>query len=111
MKRIIFIFIVLLMGVESVSAQSCTWIYSTEGNMWKESKIRLQLKPDKEPALKVDTTESIQVFKRWGTCLNELGWDALNLLPFEQQKEVLSNPFFKRRRFTFFHGAYTDECQ
>ena len=51
MKRIIFIFIVLLMGVESVSAQSCTWIYSTEGNMWKESKIRLQLKPDKEPAL------------------------------------------------------------
>ena len=35
------------MGVESVSAQSCTWIYSTEGNMWKESKIRLQLKPDK----------------------------------------------------------------
>ena len=60
MKRITFIFIVLLMGVESVFAQSCTWIYSTEGNMWKESKIRLQLKPDKEPALKVDTTESIQ---------------------------------------------------
>ena len=54
MKRITFIFIVLLMGVESVFAQSCTWIYSTEGNMWKESKIRLQLKPDKEPALKVD---------------------------------------------------------
>ena len=56
MKRITFIFIILLMGVESVFAQSCTWIYSTEGNMWKESKIRLQLKPDKEPALKVDTT-------------------------------------------------------
>ncbi len=104
MKRITFIFIVLLMGVESVFAQSCTWIYSTEGNMWKESKIRLQLKPDKEPALKVDTTESIQVFKRWGTCLNELGWDALNLLPFEQQKEVLSNLFSKEGALRFSMG-------
>lgn len=80
MKRIIFIFIVLLMGVESVSAQSCTWIYSTEGKYVERIENRLQLKPDKEPALKVDTTESIQVFKRWGTCLNELGWDALNLI-------------------------------
>lgn len=74
--------------------------------MWKESKIRLQLKPDKEPALKVDTTESIQVFKRWGTCLNELGWDALNLLPFEQQKEVLSNLFRKKALYVFPWGVY-----
>lgn len=73
MKRITFIFIVLLMGWKVYLPESCTWIYSTEGNMWKESKIRLQLKPDKEPALKVDTTESIQVFKKMGNLSQRAG--------------------------------------
>lgn len=37
--------------------------------------IRLQLKPDKEPALKVDTTESIQVFKDGE--LVSTNWDGM----------------------------------
>ena len=29
--------------------------------------------------------ESVMVFKGWGTCFNELGWDALQVLPEEKR--------------------------
>ena len=83
----------LAMGLSNLYAQSFTWISSTEGNVWKEAKAKLQVKSEKTPALTVDGTESVQVFKKWGTCFNELGWDALNLLPLEQQDIVLRNLF------------------
>lgn len=91
--RIIFVFISLLIGLKGVFAQPCTWVCSTEGDVWGESKIRLQSKADKEPAMRVDGTENIQVFQRWGTCFNEAGWDALNLLSLEQQDSILNRLF------------------
>lgn len=74
-------------------AQSFTWISSTENNVWKETKVKLQTKSTEIPVLAVDGTESIQVFQKWGTCFNELGWDALNLLPLDEQEVVLNNLF------------------
>ncbi|MDD2284893.1 MAG: beta-glycosidase [Paludibacter sp.] len=91
-KKIVLL-VGLVISIYTLNAQSFTWISSTEGNVWKETKARLQSKQDQEPLLKVDGTELVHIFKRWGTCFNELGWDALNLLPLKMQDAVLTNFF------------------
>ena len=91
-KRILM-FSCLAMSVSNLYAQSYTWFCSTENDVWKETKIKLQSKSETTPILKVTGAESIQIFKRWGTCFNELGWDALNLLSLEQQDAILSKLF------------------
>lgn len=80
------------MSMNGVYAQSFEWISSTDGNTWKQSKIKLQ-SDAKTPMLEVDGTEEGTLFKAWGTCFNELGWDALNLLPRTKQEEILRNLF------------------
>lgn len=83
----------LTISLTGMYAQSFTWISSTEGNVWKEAEVKLQTKSNQTPVLKADTNESIQTFKKWGTCFNELGWDALNMLSIDDQKVVLNNLF------------------
>ena len=83
----------LLVGFSGVYAQSFTWISSTDNDVWKEAKTKLQISSRNTPVLSVNGTENIQTFKKWGTCFNELGWDALNMLPMEQQNTVLDNLF------------------
>ena len=83
----------LLFSLSGMYAQSMVWISSTEGNVWKEAKVKLQAKCEEAPLLKTDGTDCIQTFQKWGTCFNELGWDALNMLPLEGQEEVLNRIF------------------
>ena len=83
----------LLVEFSGVYAQSFTWISSTDNDVWKETKTKLQASSPNTPLLSVNGTENIQVFKKWGTCFNELGWDALNMLPLEEQDVILINLF------------------
>lgn len=83
----------LTISLTGMYAQSFTWISSTEGSVWKEAEVKLQTKSNQTPVLKAETNESIQTFKKWGTCFNELGWDALNMLSIDDQKVVLNNIF------------------
>ena len=83
----------LLVEFSGVYAQSFTWISSTDNDVWKETKTKLQASSPNTPLLSVNGTENIQVFKKWGTCFNELGWDALNMLPLEEQDVILNNLF------------------
>ena len=49
--------------------------------------MKLQTKAGGAAAdLSVDKGDSVVVFKAWGTCFNELGWDALNVLPSNGRK-------------------------
>ena len=48
---------------------------------WQQSKIKLQTNAGQTPILEIDGSEDGTIFKAWGTCFNELGWDALNMLP------------------------------
>lgn len=77
----------------SVSAQSLTWICSTEDNVWQKSKIKLLSKLEHTPVLRVDETDTGTLFKNWGTTFNELCWDALSVLTRTEQDEVLYNIF------------------
>lgn len=76
-----------------VNAQSCIWVSSTEGNIWKQSSINLLKKATTSSTIEINGNENITTFKSWGTCFNELGWDALNQLPRKQQEILLSQLF------------------
>ena len=83
----------LLVGFSSIYAQSFAWISSTDNDGWEETKTKLQAHSLNMPLLSVNGTEHIQIFRKWGTCFNELGWDALNMLSLEEQDVILNNLF------------------
>lgn len=77
----------------SVQAQTCDWVSSCEGKTWTQNKVKLQTKTGGTAAdLSVDKGDSVVVFKAWGTCFNELGWDALNVLPSNEKEDMRYNP-------------------
>ena len=50
------------------------------------------------------TTSPIVTFKGWGTCFNELGWDALQVLPGEKREELLKRIFAPDGDLKYTHG-------
>lgn len=58
---------------------------STEGNYWKLSTVTLQDKIDGTAQVTINSDSTRQTFKGWGTCFNELPWDAYNLLSTTQK--------------------------
>lgn len=97
----------LLAAAPVVNAQSVTWISSTEGNVWQESKVKLQSKSEQPPVLQVDGTEDGVIFRNWGTCFNELGWDALNMLPRKHQEDILRKLFAPDGDLRFTMGRFS----
>lgn len=97
----------LLAAATVVSAQSLTWVSSTEGNVWQESKVKLQSKSKQNPVLQVTGKEQGVIFKNWGTCFNELGWDALNLLPRREQEDILKKLFAPEGDLRFTMGRFS----
>lgn len=88
-------------------AQSYTWYSSTEGATWTEGKAKLQSEARQTPLLDVSGKEAGTSFKSWGTCFNELGWDALNLLPRTKQEEILKNLFSPEHDLKFSMGRFS----
>ena len=78
----------------SSNAQGYKWISSTGGETWKEQRVSLQTHATQNVSIETDKTrKEIVTFKAWGTCFNELGWDALNILPRKQQETILRQLF------------------
>ena len=67
----------------AVPAQTFTRYTSMDGDYWKESSVSASEKAEGTPLITVKGDESVMTFKGWGTCFNELGWDALQVLPEE----------------------------
>lgn len=88
-RTALFSGLAMVLSINDVYAQSFEWISSTEKNIWKQTKVKLQTNSRQAPLLEVNGMEEGTVFKAWGTCFNELGWDALNMLPRKQQETIL----------------------
>lgn len=99
--------LVLALSVNSMYAQSFEWISSTEGNTWQKSKVKLQTNAAQTPILDVSGSEEGTVFKAWGTCFNELGWDALNMLPRKEQETILHKLFSPEGELKFTMGRFS----
>lgn len=100
---------VFLIGIftPQIQSQSLKWISSTEGDIWKQSSVRLQKKATNTPLLEITGEENLLTFKAWGTCFNELGWDALNLLPAGQRENILKNIFSPDGDLRFTMGRFS----
>ena len=105
MKRLIAI---LFLAV-SLNATSQTYIQytTTESEEWKQSRLSLSNKAANEPALTITGKERGHEFLAWGTCFNELGLDALELLKSEEQEEVMRRIFSPDGDLKFTRGRLT----
>lgn len=89
-------------------AQTVVWTSSTEGKPWSEKKVKLAAKAAEAPKLEANISDnSIVTFKAWGTCFNELGWDALNMLPRREQEDILSKLFAPNGDLRFTMGRFS----
>ena len=85
-------------------AQNFNWVSSTEGNTWKQSKVKLQSSAGQTPLLDISGTEEGTTFKAWGTTFNELCWDALNMLTRDEQDDLLKKMFSPEGELRFNRG-------
>ncbi len=98
----------LSVGVMGVSAQSFVWTSSTEGNTWQEKKVKTASQLKGKPDLEADASgKGLMTFRAWGTCFNELGWDALNMLPRKEQETVLGKIFAPTGDLRFTMGRFS----
>ncbi|HYW94512.1 MAG TPA: beta-glycosidase [Bacteroidales bacterium] len=96
--KIRFSLIILLAAVLFTSCkkkpQQFTFISSTPHARWEESSFPVM--PDQHegiPVVNVDVTGLQQDIDGFGACFNELGWDALQLLP-DTSREAILKDFF-----------------
>lgn len=78
-----------------MSAQSFTAYTSTEGNYQQKGKASMSGKAKGDVVLEVDKNKPGTTFKSWGTCMNELGWDAMNLLKEEERNHIMDMLYTK----------------
>lgn len=88
MKKTLFTLVFSVLSL-ATTAQTFTTFTSTEGNVWKQSTAKMQQTAATSPVITIDSDKPLTTFHRWGTCFNELGWDALNMLPAEKQAEII----------------------
>ncbi len=88
-------------------AQTLTHYTTTEGKEWQQSKASFSGKAVQKPILTLTGAEQGHELKAWGTCFNELGLDALELLKPEEQEEVMRRIFDPNGDLKFTRGRLT----
>ena len=85
----------LLFSVSLLQAQNTEGLLfrSTEGHMWQLEEATLKNQVIGTPEIVLESDQVKQTFKGWGTCFNEVGYDALMLLPEDVQQQVMRRMF------------------
>lgn len=88
-----------LMIVAGITLTACTqkpvqWISTTDNSRWeKENALGLSNAAENAPFDLVITSDTAQVIDGFGGCFNELGWDALQVLPSGTRDSILKELF------------------
>jgi glucosylceramidase len=92
-KAAVFAFIFSI--VLNTFPQSVDWVSSTEQNRWvKRESIKLnEINDTAQVDVEVLTDQKQQTMDGWGGCFNELGWQALQTLPFKERDKVIKEFF------------------
>lgn len=106
-KKIFYLCVFCFLFTISLQAQTYKWISSKDADYWKQKNVKLQNKTSVTPDVIVDNDKILLTFKAWGTCFNELGWDALNMLPQEKQEEIVKNLFDPKGDLKFTMGRFS----
>jgi glucosylceramidase len=86
---------VIILTAANGFAQNVNWISSTEKQPWKTKEaIKLNEFNGSTPVdIEILTDKKQQTIDGWGGCFNELGWQALNTLPFKERDKVIKEFF------------------
>lgn len=83
-----------LMSAFTMQAQTTAYRFqSTDGDFWKMSTVTLSDQVPGKAQVVVRSSQPNQTFLGWGTCFNELPWDAYNLLS-ESDKRLFVKRMF-----------------
>jgi glucosylceramidase len=69
------------------------WISTTKGTQWQDYSHLLSFDEGWHGNVMVKTDEPFQIIDGFGACFNELGWDALKLLPSAVREAILTDFF------------------
>lgn len=82
-----------LISVFNLQSQTFDHFTSSQMNYWQKSVNKTEKKAAKKPVIEISENSTGTNFQKWGTCFNELGWDAMNLLSKPQQEAILKQLF------------------
>ena len=91
LQGLAFIFLTIFNGF----SQDVSWVSSTEKQPWKTKEvIKLNDFNESTPIdIEILTDKKQQTIDGWGGCFNELGWQALQSLPFNEREKVIKEFF------------------
>lgn len=91
----IIIFILNILSLNSIIPQKITrLVSSTASDRWVENlKVKPSGKPSETLTIDIYTDSILQKVDGFGATFNEIGWDALQFLPAEKQKDVMESLF------------------
>lgn len=90
-----FLLVTLLLGSCKNNTQQITWISSTPSAQWQTNNFTADQKGQQqsESAIHIYPEQTQQQVDGFGGCFNELGWEALKVLP-EAEKAQIIQSFF-----------------
>ena len=104
MKRLFFSAIIAMLVLAQCKQESREFrmvVSSTANGMWQETSLPVMSEPHKDiSVINIDFDAQEQQVDGFGACFNELGWDALNMLP-DTVKESVLKEFFSPEGFNF----------
>lgn len=77
---------------------------TTPESAWQLSPIEVRNSSIGSADIEINLNDPQQTFYGWGTCFNELGWDALNLLKTSEKAEIMSKLFSPKGDLRFSIG-------
>ncbi len=96
-----------LLLTATATAQRVQCWQTTEQTVWQPSRTSLQSQSHGQLLATVSGSEPGVEWKAWGTCFNELDWDAFNLLQRSEQDEIMHNLFAPDGDIRYTRGRLT----
>lgn len=93
MKKTYVILSLVLLCTHAHGQSKAVSFRSSDGNYWKMETVDVADRVIGTPQVIIRTANPRQTFKGWGTCFNELPWDAYNLLS-ETQRTLFAKRLF-----------------
>ncbi len=84
---------IMTLSVASTFAQKPQLIYSTESEKWVTPKKAITVTSDTEADITVYTDKPVQRIDGIGGAFNEMGWDALQVLPQADRDKIMKDIF------------------
>lgn len=110
MKLRICLTALLAFAALTVFSQTVKWFSSTDNDFWNEKSLKLSGKAESKPLAVVAGNEQGTVFKNFGTTFNELDWDALLVLPRDEQDRIMHDLFAPTGDLRFTRGRIGMNC-